>query len=127
MSVTIKIDGLTHLLAAERTIGAKTEGILTTHLKTAGDAIARDVQTRYQPYSVRGGLGVQAKVFTSGLWVVQTIRRSRNPLRERPNFGGLMMLRSFLPAARDNEGRILLAAELSVQEVERTYWNTIGA
>ena len=123
MDVTVRIDGLTDVLAKERTMGAKNEGILTDHLVALGATVALDVESRYLPYSTRGGQGVQEKVFTSGLWVVQTIRKATNPLRRRPNFGALMEEKAFEPAARDNEERVELAAELALQEAIDLYWD----
>lgn len=122
MEVGYRIEGLTELLEAERTVGAKTEGILTEHLLQVGGVIAEDARTRYQPFSSRGGAGVQAKVFTSGLWVLQTLRKSRDPRRQRPNFGPLMMRRAFLPALRDNSTRAVAAARAAVEEAARVYW-----
>lgn len=119
----MRVTGLAGLLEKERTVGAKTEGLLTEHLRTLGDDIAEDVATRYIDYSVAGAQGVQAKVFTSGLWVVQTIRKSRAVLRRRPDFGPLMMRKAFLPAAHDNEAKALLAASLAVEEAA-AYWNS---
>ena len=121
--VIAELRGIDRLLEAERTIGAKTEGIFTEHLKKIGDRVTEDVRDRYGPYSVEGAYSVKPKVFTSGLWVVQTRKKSRNESRRRPNFGDLMMKKAFLPAARDNEPYALLAAELAVKEAADLYWN----
>lgn len=123
MDVAARIDGLTELLEKERTVGARTEGALTEHLYTVGEQVAADTRGRYLDYSVDGAHTIQAKVFVSGLWVVQTRRKSRNILRRRPDFGPLMMRKAFLPAARNNEDRILLAASLAVEEVKTAYWD----
>lgn len=124
MDVTLRVAGLPALLAKERTFGAHTEGILTDHLLDLGRDVAIDVSDRYMDYSPEGAQYVQEKVFAgTGLWVVQTLRRARNPLRRRPNFGPLMMRKAFLPAAADNEDQILLAGELAVQEATALYWD----
>lgn len=120
----MKITGLESLLAKEHTFGSQVQGTLTDHLLNVGQTVADDTEARYLDYSVEGAYGVRARVFTSGLWVVQTLRRARSPLRQRPNFGPLMMRKAFLPAARANEPRILLAAELAVEEAKARYWNT---
>lgn len=122
IDVGVRIDGLADLLRREKTIGAKTEGLLTERLLEVGADVAADVAERYQPYSEKGAAGVQEKVFTSGLWVVQTIRKSRNILRQRPGFGPLMMERAFGPAAADNESKVLLAGEQAVEEARLLYW-----
>lgn len=70
MDAGLKLVGLTQLLEKERTVGAKTEGLLTEKLREVGDEVARDTSGRYQGYSPMGASGVQAKVFTSGVWVV---------------------------------------------------------
>jgi hypothetical protein len=119
----LHIVGLAGLLEKERTAGAKTEGLLTERLLEVGDQVADDVRHRYIDYSAAGANGVEAKVFTSGLWVVQTIRKSRSPLRRRPNFGPLMMRKAFLPAAHDNEAAATAAATAAVAEVT-AYWNS---
>jgi hypothetical protein len=122
MEVGYNIEGLTQLLEAERTVGAKTEGVLTEHLLAIGADIAEDARTRYRPYSSAGGAGVQAKVFTSGLWVLQTLKKSNDERRRRPNFGPLMMRHAFLPALRDNQSRAASAARAAVEQVAATYW-----
>lgn len=124
MNVEARIVGLAELLEKERTFGARTQGILTERLLALGGTVASDVSGRYIDYSPAGAHGVKAKVFTSGLWVVQTIRKSRNPLRQRPNFGPLMMRKAFLPAVRDNEGNVLEAATAAVEEARTRYWET---
>lgn len=122
IDVGVRIDGLAELLFKEKTVGAKTEGFLTERLLEVGADVARDVATRYEPYSLKGAAGVQERVFTSGLWVVQTIRKSRNVLRQRPGFGPLMMEKAFGPAAADNESNVLLAGEQAVEEARLLYW-----
>lgn len=120
----LRIVGLTELLEKERTVGAKTEGLLTEKLRQVGETVAVGTRTLYGPYSSRGAAGVTTKVLVSGVWVVQTIRKSRNTLRRRPNFGPLMMRKAFLPAAYDNQQAVLAAAQQAVDEVAATYWNT---
>lgn len=124
MFVESHLEGVTELLEAERTFGARTEGFLTTELHKVGQVIASDARARYAPYSVEGGQGVQEKVFTSGLWVVQTRKKSRDPRKQRPNFGPLMMRKAFLPAARDNESRAVAAAAAAVEAARLRYWET---
>lgn len=124
MDVEARIVGLTALLEKERTVGAKTEGLLTERLEAVGDVVRDDTRHRYIDYSERGAAGVQTKVFTSGLWVVQTIRKSRNILMRRPNFGPLMMRKAFLPAVREHEDTVLAAAEAAVQEA-KAYWEAL--
>lgn len=124
MDVTVHVAGLPALLAKERTFGAHTDGILTDHLLEVGRKVAIDVSERYIDYSPDGAAHVQEKVFAStGLWVVQTLRKSANVMRRRPNFGPLMMRKAFLPAAADNEAGVLLAADLAVQEATALYWD----
>jgi hypothetical protein len=123
MDVTVRLDGLQAMLAKEKTVGAKTAGLLTEQLLKVGDLVAADVRERYQPYSAPGAAGVQEKVFTSGLWVVQTIRRTRSIPRRRDSFGSLMMRKAFGPAAIDNESRVLAAGEIAVNEARERYWD----
>lgn len=122
MIVQANIQGLTKLLEAERTVGAKTEGFLTTELLGVGRDVARETSRRYQPYSAAGAAGIQTKVFTSGLWVLQTIKKSRNPARRRPNFGPLMYRKAFYPAVKQNESKTLIAAERAVERARLHYW-----
>ena len=124
MVVEAHLEGLTQLLELERTFGAKTEGFLTTELHKVGQLIATDARGRYMPYSVEGAQGVQEKVFTSGLWVLQTKKKSRDPRKQRPNFGPLMMRNAFLPAARANESGAVTAAERAVEAARLRYWET---
>lgn len=124
MEVTTRLQGLTELLRAEKTFGARTQGFLTEELHKVGELVAADARSRYAPYSTVGGHGVQTKVFTSGLWVVQTIKKSRDPRRQRPNFGPLMMRKAFLPAARDNESAAVTAATVAVDRARARYWET---
>ena len=121
MNIEARIVGLTQLLEKERTVGAKTQGLLTSRLEAVGDVVKDDTSRRYIEYSTRGAEGVQRKVLTSGLWVVQTIRKSRDITKRRPNFGPLMMRKAFLPAARDHEETVAAAADLAVREA-RAYW-----
>lgn len=123
--VTYRIAGLDQLLQAEQTFGAKTEGILTDHLMRLGEDVALDVRNAYLPYSVEGAYGVKPKVFVSGLWVVQTLNKSKVKKRQRPNFGPMMWNEAFEPAARDNEHKIGLAADLAVAEATSLYWERI--
>lgn len=123
IDVTYRIGGLLQLLEAERVVGAKTEGILTEHLRTLGKDVAESARSRYLSYSVDGAYGVQPKVFTSGLWVVQTKKKSRDVQKQRPTFGPLMMRKAFLPAARENEPRAAIAGRLAVEEAADLYWN----
>ena len=123
MNIEARIVGLTALLEKERTVGAKTQGLLTSRLEAVGDVVRDDTRHRYVDYSARGAEGVQTKVLTSGLWVVQTIRKSRNILMRRPNFGPLMMRKAFLPAAREHEDTVLTAASAAVKEAT-AYWNS---
>ena len=123
LDTTYRIGGLTQLLAAEKTVGAKTQGVLTDHLLKIGDMVKLEVRELYGPYSIKGGQGVQEKVFTSGLWVVQTIVKSRDPAMRRPNFGPLMFRKAFAPAVQHKEEAIVLAADLAVAEVTGVYWN----
>lgn len=127
VDVTYRIAGLTQLLEAENTVGAKTQGVLTDHLLRLGEDVAVDVRHEYLSYSVEGAYGVVAKVFTSGLWVVQTLEKSRDVSKQRPNFGPLMMREAFIPAVDENEPRITLAADLAVAEATALYWEERGA
>lgn len=122
MEETFRIEGLTDLLRAEATVGAKTEGLLTDALRGVGEMVARDTRQRYQPFSPTGAAGVETKVFVSGVYVVQTLHKSRNLMRRRPNFGPLMMRKAFLPALRDNETRVVEAAEAAVETARLRYW-----
>lgn len=124
METTFRIQGLTELLRKEQTVGAKVEGELATALQGAGGIVARDAAHRYQPFSVRGGAGIQTKVFVSGVYVVQTIRKARDVTKRRPNFGPLMMRKAFLPALRDNETKVIAAAEAAVEQARARYWET---
>jgi hypothetical protein len=121
--ITYRMAGLTQLLELERTFGAKTQGILTEHLHHLGEQVMEDVRDRYAPYSIEGAYGVVEKVFVSGLWVVQTLPKSRDKNRQRPNFGPLMWRKAFVPAVRDNEARIGIVAEQAVQEARELYWD----
>ena len=124
MDVGVRVVGLLALLAKEQTFGARTDGILTDHLLEIGRKVAIDVSDRYIDYSPDGAAHVQEKVFAgTGLWVVQTLRKSRNVMRRRPTFGPLMMRKAFLPAAADNQAGVLLAADLAVQEATALYWD----
>lgn len=123
IDVSYRIAGLSLLLSTERTIGAKTEGILTDHLIGVGRYVAQDVRDRYQGYSAKGADGVQEKVFVSGLYVVQTLRKSSNMLRRRSNFGPMIYKKAFLPAARENQDRVALASQLAVEEAKSLYWD----
>lgn len=124
MDVEARIIGLAALLDKERTFGSKVEGPLTEALHKVGEKVAADVRQRYEPYSAVGAEGVQEKVLASGLWVVQTRTKSRNPKKRRPNFGPLMWDKAFGPAASDNADHVLEAAEAAVQEAAALYWNT---
>jgi hypothetical protein len=126
VDITYRIAGLDQLLAAENTVGAKTEGILTDHLLRLGEDVAQDVRHEYLDYSVEGAYGVVAKVFTSGLWVVQTLEKSRDPSKQRPNFGPLMMREAFVPAVEENEPRIVVAADMAIAEATALYWDEKG-
>jgi len=126
VDITYRIAGLDQLLAAENTVGAKTEGILTDHLLRLGEDVAKDVRHEYLDYSVEGAYGVVAKVFTSGLWVVQTLEKSRDPSKQRPNFGPLMMREAFVPAVEENEPRIVVAADMAIAEATALYWDEKG-
>jgi hypothetical protein len=123
VDTTYRIGGLVELLAAERTMGSKTEGRLTDHLIRLGADISEDVRGLYGPISIEGAYGIEEKVFTSGLWVVQTIRKSSVIRRQRPNFGPMMFRKAFVPAAQKNEEKIVLVAELAVAEAAKlTGW-----
>lgn len=122
---TYRILGLEQLLAVEKTFGAKTEGVLTTHLMRLGEHVAEDIRDVYVSYSVEGAYSIMPKVFTSGLWVVQTMPKSRRKNRQRENFGPKMFREAFLPAVDKNEDRIYLAADLAVQEARAMYWDRI--
>ena len=121
--MTYRIVGLEQLLEVERTFGAKTEGILTKHLMNLGEHVAEDIRDVYDNYSVEGAYGVMPKVFVSGLYVVQTMSKSRNKARQRPNFGPKMFREAFIPAVEKNEDRIVIAADLAVQEARALYWD----
>lgn len=124
LDVSLRLNGLQELLEKERTFGAKTEGFLTDRLLELGKDVQRSAQAYYEPYTQRGADAIQEKVFaTSGLWVVQTLRKSRDLSKRRPNFGPLMMRKSFLPAARDNEAKLLPAAQAAVEEARAFYWD----
>lgn len=122
MDATFRIKGLLELLEAERTVGAKVEGELATALQGVGEIVARETRQKYQPYSTVGADGVQTKVFVSGVYVVQTLRKSRNVLRRRSNFGPLMMRKAFLPALRNNENRVAEATAAAVEQAKIRYW-----
>lgn len=122
---TYRIVGLERLLEVERTFGAKTEGVLTNHLMTLGHKVADDIRDVYVNYSIEGAYSIMPKVFTSGLYVVQTMPKSRRKNRQRPNFGPKMFREAFIPAVDENEDRILLAADLAVQEARSMYWDRI--
>lgn len=113
---------MTALLEAEKTTAGKIDGVLANHLLRVGEDVARDIRDLYSPYSVEGAYGIVPKVFTSGLWVVQTHPKSRNKMMQRPNFGPMMYGEAFIPGAEKNEDRVGLAAELAVAEVEQAYW-----
>lgn len=123
MDVRTNIVGLTGLLEKERTFGAKVEGPLSAQLLRVGEVVAHDTRARYVEYSARGAGGVRTKVFTSGLWVVQTLLKSRDIVKRRPNFGDLMMRHAFLPAAHDNEAYVASAAEVAIEETKARYWD----
>jgi len=127
IQLTYRVVGLDQLLSAEQTVGAKTQGILTDHLLRLGEDVARDIRGEYLNYSVEGAYGIVAKVFTSGLWVVQTLPKSRYVQKQRPNFGPLMMREAFIPAVDENESRIVVAADLAVAEATALYWDERGA
>jgi len=120
---TYRILGLEQLLEAERTFGAKTEGILTNHLMRLGEDVASDIRDVYVNYSVEGAYSIMPKVFTSGLWVVQTMPKSRRKQRQRANFGPLMFREAFIPGVDKNENKTVLAADLAVQEARSMYWD----
>jgi len=122
MDATFRITGLAELLAAERTVGDKVEGELAGALQAVGEIVARDTRARYQPFSPAGAAGVQTKAFVSGVYVVQTIRKSQNILRRRRNFGPLMMRKAFLPALRQNENRVAEAAGAAIEQARIRYW-----
>lgn len=119
--VTVRFKDLAELLRAEQTVGAKTEGFLTRELFLVGELVAADVRRGYDPYSSQGMMGIQTKVFTSGVWVVQTLRKSRNMMRRRPNFGPFIFKKAFYPAMKNNENNVLEAANRAMVEA-RGFW-----
>lgn len=121
--ITYRILGLEQLLEVERTFGAKTEGVLTNHLLRLGEDVAMDIRDVYMNYSVEGAYAIMPKVFTSGLWVVQTMTKSRRKQRQRPNFGPMMFREAFIPGVEKNEDKIVLVADLAVQEARAMYWD----
>lgn len=123
IGVAFRVQGLTLLLEAEMKTGPEVERRLTGHLMAVGEDVARDIRDLYSPYSVEGAYGIVPKVFASGLWVVQTMDKSRVKARQRPNFGPMMYREAFIPGAEQNEDRVGLAAELAVAEAEAMYWS----
>lgn len=120
---TYRIIGLEALLEVERTFGSKTEGILTQRLMELGEDVAEDIRTVYREYSPEGAEGVMPKVFVSGLWVVQTLAKSRRKSRQRPNFGPMMYREAFMPAVDKNENKIIMYADQAVVEARALYWD----
>lgn len=96
---TIKVEGMRNLLRTLERSEADASLFLRAGLQEIAEGVALGVRMRYRPYSGMGADGVRAKVTRPGnAVVVQTLRKSRNPMRHRGNFGGLMMRKAFLPA-----------------------------
>lgn len=115
---SIRVEGLRKL---SRTIADSNEEIdhwLKDGLLEIGERVAVDVRSAYSVYSVPGADGVKAKVWRTGTTLVaQTMRRGRDMNRRRPNFGGLMMRKAFLPALDKNKDDAERAAERLLDEI----------
>ena len=118
------MDGLLELLRAENTVGSKVDGVLSDALyQVAEQTIAPEVRSRYKSYSQAGADGVETKVFTSGVWVVQTLRKSRAMSRRRPSFGPLMMEKAFIPSVNHNRAWVVAGVKHAIGMLGALYWD----
>lgn len=116
----VHVENLRTFLRACDVADEKTALFLRVGLHDIAEDVAKDARALYEPYSARGAEGVKPKVTRPGNAIVaQTLRKTRNAMRSRPNFGGLMMRTALLPALRANEENIRAKVQLLFAEIER--------
>lgn len=104
---SIVVEGLRDVTRAVERSDGELDDWLRGGLNDIAEAVAVDVRSAYSVYSGIGAEHVKAKVTRPGNAIVaQTLRRGRDLNRRRPNFGGLMMRKAFLPALHANEATV---------------------
>ncbi len=122
-SGTVKVTGLRQLERAIVESNVELNLFLREGLLALAEPVARDIRSRYAPYSQQGAAGVKAKVTKPGnALVAQTLRKSRSPLRRRRNFGGLMMRTAFLPALDAHKHEIEAGFEALLTDIAARNW-----
>ena len=119
---TIRVEGLRQLSRTVRESDDAMNEWLRAGLEKVGERVAVDVRHSYSVYSAVGAEGVKTKVTKPGnVIVAQTLRRGRDMNRRRPNFGGLMMRKAFLPALDKHEADVAESVEKLFAELERIW------
>lgn len=122
----VEIKGLKKLQRLLRESDEALDMWLREGLLDIADHVAVDVRMKYSEYSETGAKAIRPKVMRSGrVLVAQTMRKSRSMTRRRRDFGGLMMVRAFLPAIDDNKKYIEESALALVEEL-RVKWKEEG-
>lgn len=108
----VRYEGLRELAQALRIVNAELYEAVLAGLRKAGDVVRADAAGKFESWGAgRDGIETAAEGFsalvrpyTSTMAIVsvgQTLRRSSDMPRRRPNFGGLMMTEALLPARQE--------------------------
>lgn len=103
---TVAVRGIKPLIRDFSKLSKETSRELRAALRVIAAPVAIDVKFREAKWGPKEPRGIRVVVRQRGVSVDQTLRKSADIARRRPNFGGLQMQEAFIPALEDNAAAI---------------------
>lgn len=120
----VVVEGLSDLQKAFRVADKSAQRELRASLKKVVEPVRQDAERLAVAGIPRVGLPwsrMRVGVTTRTVYVAPKQRGSRHQERRRPNFAGLLLERSMLPALRANEREVMVEMDRMLGEVGRDW------
>jgi len=127
LAITLQVEGLDGMYYAMRRMGSVE--ILQAALDDASEQVANDVRHNYLTVNrrpdFRGASFVREQALVKiGVRIVQTIGKTSDPAKRRPNYGYRMMKRAFLSAAWWNRAFVWMTVYEAYTEAKALFWES---
>ncbi len=111
---TVRVHGLREFVRAADRAGAESKKAVRTTLRQVGEDVRQDAQQRFSSIDARSAAGYRVSVRTTGVFVVQSLRKTTGL---RPDYGALQMRQALLPALENADAKIAERFEVALDKI----------
>lgn len=114
MAGTVKIEGYREFLRACNKAEKDTKREVRAAFRKVGDVVRTEARANLRDYDKRSAGGLRTRVRQRGVSVEQSLRKTSDESRRRPNWGSYQMRHALVPALDDKKREV-------VEEMEEAF------